>query len=127
MAEKEKQHEEKHVHEHSHAHEKHEEKKEEKKVEEVKEKTDKKPVQEKKRKTIAVVTARNIPISVKHSSAIGRFIKNKKIDDAVVDLEAVVRLKKAIPMRGEIPHRKGKGMMAGRFPKKASINFIERT
>ena len=32
--------------------------------------------------------------------------------------------KKAVPMKGEIPHRKGK-MMSGRYPKKASENFIK--
>ena len=87
-------------------------------------KTEKKPVQEKKKKTEAVVMAKNIPISTKHSAAICRFIKNKKIDGAISDLEAVLRFKRAVPMKGEIPHRKGKGMMSGRFPKKASENFI---
>ncbi len=28
-------------------------------------------------------------------------------------------------MKGEIPHRKGKGMMSGRFPRKAAQNFIK--
>ena len=32
-------------------------------------------------------------------------------------------LKKAIPMKGEIPHRKGK-IMSGRFPKNAAEKFI---
>ena len=27
-------------------------------------------------------------------------------------------------MKGEIPHRKGKGISSGRFPKKAAKNFI---
>ena len=69
--------------------------------------------------------AQNIPISTKHSAAICRFIKNKKIDSAISDLEAVLKFKKVVPMRGEIPHRHGKGMMSGRFPKKASENFIK--
>ena len=83
-----------------------------------------KPVAEKKKKTEAVVMADNIPISTKHSAAICKFIKNKKIEDAISDLESVLSFKRAIPMKGEIPHRKGKKMMSGRFPKKASENFI---
>jgi ribosomal protein L22 len=47
---------------------------------------------------------------------ISRFIKNKKIDAAIRDLEEVIKLKKIVPFKGEIPHRKGKGMMSGRYP-----------
>ena len=89
------------------------------------EKTEKKPVQEKPKKTEAVVNAHNLPISTKYSAAICKFIKNKKIEHAIADLEQVLVLKKAVPMKGEIPHRKGKGMMSGRFPKKATENFIK--
>ena len=88
-------------------------------------KAEKKTLQEKKKKTEAIVMAQNIPISTKHSAAICRFINNKKIDSAISDLEAVLKFKKVVPMRGEIPHRHGKGMMSGRFPKKASENFIK--
>ena len=69
--------------------------------------------------------AENIPISTKDSSAICGFIRGKKIEDAIKDLEAVLKFKKIVPMTGEIPHRKGKGMMSGRYPKKASENFIK--
>jgi len=51
-----------------------------------------------------------------------RFIKNKSIDKAILDLEQVIKLKRAIPFKGEIPHRKG--MMSGRYPVKASKLFI---
>ena len=88
------------------------------------EKTTKKE-HEKPKKTEAVVNAYNIPISTKYSMAICRFIKNKKIQDAIADLEQVIKLKKIVPMKGEIPHRKGRGMMSGRFPKVASENFIK--
>lgn len=102
------------------------EKKEEKPKEEKvkKEKTEKKSVQEKPKKTSAVVNAHNLPVSTKHSAAICKFIRNKKIENAIADLEQVLVLKKAVPMKGEIPHRKGKGIMSGRFPKKATQNFI---
>jgi len=76
------------------------------------------------KKTETVVNAQNLPISTKYSKAICRFIKNKKINDAITDLEQVLVMKKAVPMKGEIPHRKGK-IMSGRFPKKASEHFIK--
>lgn len=87
---------------------------------------DEKRVQEKsEKKNFAVVNASNIPISTKHSKAICKFIKGKKVENAISNLEQVLVLKKAVPMKGEIAHRKGKGMMSGRFPKKASENFIK--
>lgn len=98
------------------------EKETEKTKEAEKKETEKK--EEKPKKTEAVVNAKNLPISTKHSAAICRFIKNKKIENAIADLEQVLALKKAVPMKGEIPHRKGK-IMAGRFPKKATQNFIK--
>ncbi len=87
----------------------------------------KKPIQKKPvvKKTEAVVNARSLPISTKYSMAICRFIKNKKIGKAIVDLGQVITKKKAVPMKGEIPHKKGRGMMSGRYPKKASEHFIE--
>lgn len=107
---------------------KQEEKKEEAKEEKPQEKKDKKepkqPVKPKIKRTEASVNVHNVRISTKQSVAICRFIKNKKIQEAIDDLEKVVMLRKAIPMKGEIPHRKGKGMMSGRFPKKAAENFI---
>ena len=77
------------------------------------------------KKTEAIVNVVNLPISTKHSIAVCRFIKNKKIENAISELEQVFSLKKAVPMKGEIPHRKGKGMMSGRYPKKATEHFIK--
>lgn len=97
--------------------------KEEMKKENNEEKTEeKKKVIEKK--TEATIFGKSIPISTKHSISICRFIKGKKIEDCVIYLEEVIKQKKAIPMKGEIPHRRGK-MMSGRFPKKASQYFIK--
>ena len=105
-----------------------EEKIEEKKTENIDEKKEevKKPIQKKPavKKTEAVVNGLDLRISTKVSGDICRFIKNKKISDAVADLRQVIIKKKAVPMRGEIPHRKGK-IMAGRFPKNASENFLK--
>lgn len=66
----------------------------------------------------------SLPISTKYSAAICRFIKGKRVADAISDLNQVLEKKKAVPMKGEIPHRKGKGMMSGRYPKKATEYFI---
>lgn len=83
----------------------------------------KKQTKPKIKRTEAVVKSYNLPISTKKSSAICKFIKGKTIENALSDLEKVVKIKKAVPMRGEIPHRKGK-IMAGRFPKETAKHFI---
>ncbi len=105
--------------------EKHDEKKEIK-VEETKTEEKKKPVQKKEivKKHEAIVNGISLPISTKDSVAICKFIKGKTIEKALEDLELVLQFKKAIPMKGEIPHRKGKGMMAGRYPVKPVGYFI---
>ena len=77
------------------------------------------------KKEEVVVNGTSLPISTKYSVAICKFIKGKKISRAIEDLEQVIAKKKPVPMKGEIPHRKGKRMMSGRFPKKASENFIK--
>lgn len=99
-----------------------EERKEEKAKTEVKQE-EKKPEKAKVKKTEAIVNTYNFPISTKHSIAICKFIKWKKIQMAINDLEQVIIKKKPLPMKGEIPHRKG--IMSGRFPKKASEHFIK--
>ncbi len=66
----------------------------------------------------------NLPISTKDAKFICKFVVKKRIGDAIRDLEQVERGGKAVPMKGEIPHRKGKRIASGRFPKKAAKNFI---
>ena len=101
--------------------------KSEKVKEEDKKVVEKKPVESSKKetpkKTIAIVNGKNLPISTKYSVAICKFIKRKKIENAISDLEQVLAYKKAVPMKGEIPHRKG--MMSGRYPKKTAEYFIK--
>ena len=82
----------------------------------------KKIVIEKKKRDFAIVNLRDVPISTKTSMAICRFIRGKKISKAIGDLELVLNKKLAVPMKGEIPHRKN--IMSGRYPKKASEEFI---
>jgi ribosomal protein L22 len=93
----------------------------EKKTDEKKKKKDEKLIP---KKDEAVAFGRNLHMSKKHGVYICRFIKNKKVDDALKDLEDVRKMKKAVPFRGEIPHRRGKGMMSGRYPINAAELFI---
>jgi ribosomal protein L22 len=110
-------------------------KKEETKTEDGKQEVshlNKKDVQEKKEKVTikkvkrdeATVNGVSLPISTKDSVAICKFIRGKSIDKALEDLDQVSKFKKAIPMKGEIPHRKGKGIMAGRYMTKPVGFFI---
>ena len=72
----------------------------------------------------AIAKGINLPLSKKQSMYICKFIKNKNIEKAILDLELVAKLKKAVPFKGEIPHRKGK-IMSGRYPQKAAKLFIK--
>jgi len=77
----------------------------------------------KPKKTEAIVNARNLPISTKHSVAICNMIRNKEIDKAISLLEQAELKKIPVPMRGEIPHKKG--IMSGRYPIGALGHFIK--
>lgn len=89
----------------------------EKKAEE-KKKIDKKP-----KKDEASVRSRSLAISTKHSIALCKFIRGKSIEKAISDIGAVLNMKIAVPMKGEIPHRRG-DIMSGRYPKNASHAFL---
>lgn len=82
----------------------------------------KQPVKKVKKEEISI-NAQSVHVSAKYAISICKFIKRKRIGDAIRDLEAVAVLKKAVPMKGEIPHRKGK-IMSGRFPQRAAKEFI---
>jgi len=77
---------------------------------------------EQETKKIAIVRANDVGISTKQSIEISRFIKGKKIEQAVKELNEVIKMKKALPMRGEIPHKTG---YSGRYPIKASKVFVK--
>jgi ribosomal protein L22 len=97
---------------------------EEKKADETVKKTEiKKEKQEKVKKDKAVVNVKNVHMSLKHAVAICRVIKNKNIIEAIYLLEKVTKKEIAIPMKGELPHRKG--MMSGRYPFNASEKIIK--
>lgn len=90
-------------------------------VKEEKKKTEKKQIIKKEK---AIVNGNDLGISKKHSMAICDYIRGKEIENMIVDLEKVVSLTRPIPMRGEIPHRKG-NIMSGRYPVNASKVFIK--
>jgi large subunit ribosomal protein L22 len=97
------------------------EKKEEKKTEKPKvvPKPKEKPLEAKAR-------AEYVPVSTKQAVNVCRFVKGKNVDKAIIYLEDVIKLKKAIPFvrhKTHTSHRKG--MEAGRFPKKVSKVVIE--
>jgi ribosomal protein L22 len=107
---------------------------EDKKTEEVVKVEDKKVETSKKKeapkevskKEVAVVNGFSLRISPKHSKFICKMIMGKTIDKSIGLLEEVILKKRAVKMDGaEIPHRKGKGMMSGRYPLNASKEFIE--
>jgi ribosomal protein L22 len=74
------------------------------------------------KKKEAVINGRDLRISTKHAIAVCNFIRNKNVDRAIVELEQVGNMKKPIPMKGEIPHKKG--IMSGRYPINAVKAFI---
>ena len=74
------------------------------------------------KKDEAIANAISIHASKKQCMYICDFIKGKKIDDAIKELGEVIILKRAIPFKGEIPHRKG--MHSGRYPVNVSKLFI---
>lgn len=72
-----------------------------------------------------IVFGKDSPISLKHSRAVCRMINGKGILEAMKMMEEVALLKRAVPMRGELPHRKGKRMCSGRYPVNAARVFIK--
>ena len=99
--------------------------KEEKKEQAEKKEEIKKQESKKIKKTEAIVRGLNVPISSKQAFAISKFIKYKEIENAIKELEEILLHKRALPMKGEIPHRKGKGMMSGRYHKNSIEAFIK--
>ena len=91
------------------------------KKEEKKEEKKKEPAKVKKEEAIA--WGRNLHASLKHCMFLSEFIKDKTIDAAIADLDLVIKLKKIVPFRGEIPHRKG-NYMSGRYPVNSSKTLI---
>ena len=92
--------------------------KDKKETEKTKEKKPEKP-----KKTEAIVNGKNLPISTKYAVAVCNYIRGGNIDKAISMLEQVAQFKKAVPMKGEIAHRKGR-IMSGKYPIKAVKEFM---
>ena len=90
---------------------------------EVKKTEAKKTGPKKVRKSVTSVNAENLRISQKAAASISKFIMKKKIRKAIEELEEVIKMKRAIPMKGEYAHRRGK-IMSGKYPVKAAKAFI---
>ncbi|WP_224268245.1 MULTISPECIES: 50S ribosomal protein L22 [Haloprofundus] len=79
--------------------------------------------------TTAKAMLRERPISLKHSKAIARAIKGKRVDDAESYLQDVIDEKQSVPFK---QHNSGVGHKgdidgwdAGRYPNKASKDFLK--
>lgn len=100
---------------------------EQKIVDEKTTKADKKEIKKpakKIKKDEVYVNAHSVHVSTKYAINICKFVKGKRIGDAIRDLEQVVLLKKPVPMKGEYSHKKGKGMSGGAYPQRAAKQFI---
>jgi large subunit ribosomal protein L22 len=86
-----------------------------------------KKIQPKIKKDYAEVNANNSKVSMKYAVEICKFIKGKRIGDAIRSLEEVSLKKKAVPMKGEYAHKKSVKKYAsgaGTYPVNASKQFI---
>jgi ribosomal protein L22 len=88
---------------------------------------EKKKIIKKVKKEEVSVNGENLHISSKKAFAICKFIKGKTIEKALNDLQNVLDKKIAVPMKGEIPHKKSvKGIASGggRYPLVATKEFM---
>jgi len=74
---------------------------------------------------VATVICKDLPISVKYSRDICKFINGKSPKEAITILERVMIKKTAVPMTGEYAHRRGVGIAGGKYPVKSSEYFIK--
>lgn len=78
-------------------------------------------------KKTAKAGGRNIPISLKKSVELGRFVKGKKLERAKKELGEVIKLKRPVPFKRfkmHVAHKKGK-IAAGRYPVKTAEKLLE--
>ncbi|MEK6872546.1 MAG: uL22 family ribosomal protein [Nanoarchaeota archaeon] len=97
------------------------------KKEKTKEKREPKAEIKRIKKTEAVVKGEDLRISTKQAVAVCNFIRNKEIDQSIRNLEKVKKIEIAIPMKGEIPHKKGISIASGRgrYPINAVNEFLK--
>lgn len=75
----------------------------------------------------AKAVGRSLPVSVKHSVELCRFVRKKELGKAKEMLQKVIDLKMPVPFKSftEIGHKKGKGVASGRYPKKAAKELLK--
>ena len=76
-----------------------------------------------KSEAIANVT---IPVSIKYTINIGRWIRGNNVDKAILKLEKVMQKKLPLPIvtfKMDVPHKKG--IAAGRYPVKTANYVID--
>jgi large subunit ribosomal protein L22 len=79
-------------------------------------------------KSVAKAMGKDLPISPKVAIEICNYLRGKEIDAAIATLERVKEKKQAIPYKrfpNGAGHKPGKGMAAGRYPVKASGEFLK--
>ena len=82
---------------------------------------------EAKTENVVVARARSLPISHKRATEVAKMIKGKKVNKAIRELELVMVGKVAVPYKRymkDVPHKRGAGMAAGRYPQKTASYFI---
>lgn len=75
----------------------------------------------------AIANTHNVPISRKISTEIASFVRGRKLKQAKMLLEKVTELKVAVPYKRylrDIAHKRGDNMAAGKYPVKASKEFL---
>ncbi|PJE81180.1 hypothetical protein COU58_03765 [Candidatus Pacearchaeota archaeon CG10_big_fil_rev_8_21_14_0_10_32_42] len=83
----------------------------------------KKTETKKVKKNETSINIENLKVSTKVAISICKFMLNKKIEKAIKEIEEVTKMRRAIPMKGEYAHRKGK-MMSGKYPVNAAKEFL---
>jgi len=80
---------------------------------------------EKIKKESASAKGLNLHMSTKEAADICDMIRNKEIDTAIKMIEEVMAFKRVVKMnKREVPHKHGKGIMAGRYPIKSAGEFL---
>lgn len=70
----------------------------------------------------------NLQISMKKSVELARALQGKKVSSAVIYLNQVIDQKAVVPYLRyikEMPHRRGKGIMAGGYPVNVAKGFLK--
>ena len=83
----------------------------------------KKTETKKVKKNETSINIENLKVSTKVAISICKFMLNKKIEKEIKEIEEVTKMRRAIPMKGEYAHRKGK-MMSGKYPVNAAKEFL---